>query len=234
MVTINRGVLLTRPTKGHDTGRVRPLRLLLLSSGLLLSACGSSDAAAKDPREAVRSTNKAYAMAGIELGMTAEQVKAAASKAGYRLASETPGMDWALQLKSAASGPGPHFGEPLRGIAGQEFAKGGESITVTYMAMPQGNVAWSMSYSAGPAIASFDDSVTELTKRYGKSSFASSVGHWAQWCSAGARSPQECLRQPFLSVHDSPNGVSIHAENPRLGDEQKRLLLERSGRKPSF
>ncbi|HEY0312301.1 MAG TPA: hypothetical protein VGC56_07365 [Allosphingosinicella sp.] len=166
--------------------------------------------------------------------MTAEQVKSAAFKAGYRLSSETAGLDWALQLKNAMSGPGPHFGEALKGIAGQEFTKGGESISVSYLAMPQGYLAWSVHYSAGPAVVSFSDAVNEMTKRYGKSSFTKPAGHWAQWCSAGARSPQDCLKQSFMSVNESPNGVSMHTENARLRDEQKRLLQEHGGKKPSF
>ncbi|MEA3051894.1 MAG: hypothetical protein QOG72_797 [Sphingomonadales bacterium] len=235
MTIINKCTLLSRRSGSRaDQDRARSPGTLLLSSALLLSACGASDATAKDPKEAVSSTNRAYSVAGIELGMTADQVKSAALKAGYRLSSETPGRDWALELESAASGPSPHFGNPLRGIRSQEFAKDGQMITVSYLAMPQRYVAWSVSYSAGPAIVSLDNAVNEMTKRYGKSSFANTAGHWAQWCSAGVRSPQQCLRQSFLSVNESPNGVSMHAENPGLRDEQKRLLLEHAGKKPSF
>jgi hypothetical protein len=223
-----------RAIPGTDQISARSFGYLLLGSALLLSACGASDAAASDPKGAASSTTRTYSIAGIALGMTAQQVKSTALKAGYRLSSETAGADWALQLKNAMSGPGPHFGDALRGIAEHEFTKGGESISVSYMAMPQGNVAWSMSYTAGPAIVSLNDAVHEMTKRYGKTSFANSTGHWAQWCSPGARSPQDCLKQPFLSVSESRNGVSMHTENPRLQDEQKRLLLAHGSRKPSF
>lgn len=202
---------------------------------LPLTACGSSEAAPKSKAGTAPAASATYAVAGLSTGMTSEQVKVAALRAGYRLKDEETGPDWKLALEEARNGQSFGFGKEFRGLREHRFAKGGEAITVTYIPLPQGPVAISIYYSAPPAIVSFEQARAELVRRYGKSSFRSVAANpWAQWCARPAANARECLKSRYLSFSDSKAGLSLVTADETLRTEQKRLLQKAGGARASF
>ena len=206
----------------------------LLASSLLLAACGQSDAApaGQSKKPTAQRSERVYAVAGVTPGMGASQVVSAAQAAGYRLVGSDEGEDWAAAMKKATTGDRYRLFEKLNGLGGHEFKKGSESLTVDYVAMPSGPVAYLVHYGAPVETLDLQAARQSLTQRYGPSTFSGE--RWAQWCSKPARSPQECLRSSHLSVSLGNGLVFISAEDAGVREEQKRLLRQLSGAKPTF
>jgi len=209
----------------------------LLAPMIMLSACGPSDAASSNDAQsqAQRPQTQRYAVAGISPGMTAIAVAEAAQRAGYRKTHEAAGADWRLTMELETSGRRFDLSAPRRGISEQEFTKGGERISVRYVAMPQGPVAWFVYYSAPRAVLSFSSANSEMIRRYGRGSYAhNGPNPWVQWCSRPVQTARECQDHSHLRLDESPNGVSLSTQDEEIRREQRRLLLQRSGASPTF
>lgn len=214
--------------------RPERLRCPVLSAALLLSACGSSNAAAPAGQQSGQRTKSVFAVSGISPGMAAADVSSAALRAGYQLQRQDKGTDWQRELKKAKTGNPFQLSEPLRGISSQEYRKGAESISVDYLAMPSGPVAYLVTYTAAPTVLTYSEAAKELTRRYGKSSFSSQAASpWAQWCTEPAQTTRDCLRSNHLTLSESSRGITISTQNEGLREQQKRSLRQ-SGGKATF
>lgn len=219
-----------------DAGRRRCTGRLLLAAILTLPACTESGAASAQEAEKPNVTGRdhSYAVAGIEPGFEASQVELAAAKAGYKLVLEDKGADWQMEMKNASRANRFPSGDALTGIRSHEFLKGAEMLIVSYVAMPQGAVAYRVSYTAPAAVTDYSRAAEVTTQRYGKSSFSNQAGRWSKWCPSASKSEQDCLKQPHLSLSATARGVSISAQDEGVRDKQVRLLQEQLGAKPTF
>ena len=215
----------------------RSVGQLLLGSLLLLSACDASDAApAQSGKQGKPARSKqSYAVAGISPGMEESRVGIAATSAGYQLVHQSKGSDWQIELKRAASGNRFSIGEDLKGVREQYFRKGAETISVSYVAMPQGSVAYHIYYSAPSAVLDYAEAARISEQRYGRSSFTSRAGpRWAKWCVPPAPTAQACLKQAHLSLSESASSVSISVQDDGVRERQILLLRQQLGAKATF
>lgn len=215
------------------------INLPLAFLGLVLVTSSCSNAAATGDAEGKKpaaSAKTAFTVAGIRAGMSASEVNLALSKAGFALVHSDDGADWALELRMARTGDKLAFGEPRRGIRAQEFKKGGERISVDYLAMPTGPVAYLITYNAPLAVLEFSRAKAELTRRQGPSSFSNqqAAAPWAMWCAGAPRTARDCLDVSHVSVARDPDGATISAEDPGLRRAQRKLLEAAGGQRPSF
>lgn len=217
---------------GQRTARV--CRRLLAGISVLFMASGAAKAPQQNHARQAQ-TSVRYAIAGLYPGMTSPEVATAASRAGYRLVNESAGNDWSAALKKAKEGPYVNFNTPLRGISSQEYRRGGEMLSVNFIAMPNGPVATLVSYSAPKGVLDFTEAQSELVSRYGKQTFASRASApWSMWCPKVAPTARDCLKYAHLTISKTNRGIDINAEDPTLKEQQARLLRKNSGANASF
>ena len=200
----------------------------------MLTACGAATAPADKAAKQSQATQR-YAIAGISPGMSSLAVASAAGRAGYQLVSESKGHDWAEALKRAVDGNRLDFNAAHRGIRDQEYRRGGERISVSYLPMPSGSLAALITYSAPEGVLNFAKAEAELIKRYGRKSFGHQAGApWSTWCAKEAQTARDCLRFARLSVEKNNSGISMTTDDPALKAQQAELFRKHSGAKASF
>lgn len=228
-------MLNTQQVQFNDRTTARDFRRLLLGCAVLLTACGAAKAPSQSKQGNQAQAAPRYAIAGISPGMTALQVADAAAKAGYRLTNESKGNDWAEAMRQSVEGNRFDFNSPSRGIRGQDYRRGGESLSIVYIAMPVGSVATLVSYSAPLGVLDFTKAEAEITRRYGPKSFGNQAGApWSMWCAKQATSARDCLNYARLTVGRSNESVTMSTDNPAIEAEQEKLLRKHSGAKASF
>jgi len=198
----------------------------------LLVGCGNSIAApTKKESDKRQGTARSYTVAGLATGMNSNQIAAAATQAGYRKTDADSGPDWALEQRIASTGNQFQFGVPMKGLRTETFTKGGEQVSVHYIAMPNGPVATMVYYTAPIGILDYGQALSELSRRYGKASFAhSGRPNWASWCDRRARDDLDCLHYGNLKLFEEQLKITIVAEDPAWKEAQRRALLKPGGK----
>lgn len=158
------------------------MRKWIAAVALLVGVLGGSVAAEEKPRY-YRTAE--LNIAGVSLGMGADQVATALTKSGYARTRRIKGKSWEekIGIELAATRGTPRPKAYYQGLLSERYARGEEEIEVSYLPTPAGAAVDVVTYRmprAGMAPAAF---MASVTARYGTPS--ASLSQESVYCSIG-------------------------------------------------
>jgi hypothetical protein len=176
----------------------------------LLSASTATAAASSQPARRAAAA-PSYSVSGISIGMTVEQVKAAARSGNLQVSDSTPTETFAQAVDLAQHRP-----VALQsGIRTLTLTNGiGNRVFVKFTQFPDGGRVSYLRFTVPKASYTPDEAVAEMTKRYGKLTDAIRApmvsGLLTRWC---APSPKCSSATPSLNVYADAVDTAIQLDS---------------------
>jgi hypothetical protein len=186
---------------------------LIQAACAVLSVPSASTATAAPPSKPTRPPAAApsYAVSGISIGMTVEQVIATARSGNLQITDTSSTETFAQAVDLAQHRPVAR----QSGIRWLTLKNGvGNTISVKFTQFPNSGLASFIRFSVAKTSYSPDEAATEMTKRYGKPTDAIRApmvsGFLTRWC---APSPKCSSATPSLNVYADAVDTAIQLDS---------------------
>lgn len=192
-----------------------------------LAACGQASS-----RGTATSTPRSLAVAGLSIGATPAEAAATLGRAGYTKKRSVPGPNFEQAVQRARGNDSLQYAGAIKE---ESYGKGGETVSLTYVAMPNGPVAQNIGYSVPPGVASMQKVVDEFTRRHGPATRDGNgrFGREVVWCATPGPGCER--RGQHLSVSATYRDTSAFLEDPTVIARQRQAILAApGGGKPTF